>query len=185
MIVVDQETCMVEFARYFLTFASAESCGKCVPCRLGGQRLLEVLTRITNSEGTLEDLDEIERISKYMAEGSLCALGQLTPGPVMSSLRFFRDEYEAHVTEKYCEAGVCADMFTYEIDADNCTGCGLCMKACTVNAIIGEKKVVHVIDQSLCIQCGACYDACNLGAVLVKRKHELPMIETAQEEGVI
>ena len=177
MIVVDQETCMVEFARYFLTFASAESCGKCVPCRIGGQRLLEVLTRITNGEGKLEDLDEIERISEFMQEGSLCALGQLTPGPVMSSLRFFREEYEAHVNENYCEAGVCADMFTYVIDPDRCTGCGLCMKECTTEAIIGDKKVVHVIDQAKCIQCGACYDVCNLGAVLVKRKHELNVIE--------
>jgi len=179
MIVVDKDTCMVEFARYFLTFASAESCGKCVPCRIGGQRLLEVLTRITNGEGTLDDLDEIEEISKYMREGSLCALGQLTPGPVMASLRFFRDEYEAHIKEHYCEAGVCANMFTYEIDADRCTGCGLCMKACTTEAIIGEKKVVHVIDQSECIQCGACYDACNLGAILIKRKHEIIEVETA------
>ncbi len=179
MIVVDQDTCMVEFARYFLTFASAESCGKCVPCRIGGQRLLEVLTRITNGEGVLEDLEEIEFISKNMQEGSLCALGQLTPGPVMASLRFFRDEYEAHISENYCEAGVCADMFTYVIDADRCTGCGLCMKACATEAIIGDKKVVHVIDQSQCIQCGACYDACNLGAILVKRKHELIQVETA------
>ena len=151
MIVVDQDTCMVELARYFLTFASAESCGKCVPCRIGGQRLLEVLTRITNGEGSLKDLDEIEDISKYMKEGSLCALGQLTPGPVMASLRFFRDEYEAHITEGFCEAGVCADMFTYVIDEDRCSGCGLCLKACTSEAIIGEKKVVHVIDQSKCI----------------------------------
>jgi NADH-quinone oxidoreductase subunit F len=179
MIVVDQDTCMVEFARYFLTFASSESCGKCVPCRIGGQRLLEVLTRITNSEGTPEDLDEIETISEQMREGSLCALGQLTPGPVMSSLRFFREEYEAHVNEKFCQAGVCKGMFTYMIDPDPCTGCGLCLKACTTNAIIGEKKVVHVIDQALCIQCGACYDACNMGAVLVKRKHEIPLVETA------
>jgi len=179
MIVVDQDTCMVEFARYFLTFASAESCGKCVPCRIGGQRLLEVLTKITDGKGTLDDLEEIERISKYMQEGSLCALGQLTPGPVMASLRFFREEYEAHVTEKFCQAGVCGGMFDYEIDADRCTGCGLCVKACTTEAIIGEKKVVHVIDQSQCIQCGSCYDACNLGAILVKRKHELPVVETA------
>jgi NADH-quinone oxidoreductase subunit F len=179
MIVVDQDTCMVEFARYFLTFASAESCGKCVPCRIGGQRLLEVLTRITNGEGTLDDLDEIERISKYMREGSLCALGQLTPGPVMASLRFFREEYEAHVTEKFCQAGVCANMFTYEIDPERCTGCGLCLKACTSEAIIGEKKVVHVIDQAECIQCGACYEACNLGSIIVKRKHEIPVKETA------
>ena len=170
---------MVEFARYFLTFASAESCGKCVPCRIGGQRLLEVLTRITNGEGSPQDLDEIEEISKYMREGSLCALGQLTPGPVMASLRFFREEYEAHINENYCEAGVCADMFTYVIDPDRCTGCGLCTKACATEAIIGDKKVVHVIDQSKCIQCGACYDACNLGAILVKRKHEVLQVETA------
>lgn len=179
MIVVDQDTCMVEFARYFLTFASAESCGKCVPCRIGGQRLLEVLTRITNGEGGIEDLAEIEYISKFMQEGSLCALGQLTPGPVLASLRFFRDEYEAHINENFCEAGVCTDMFTYVIDADRCTGCGLCMKACTTEAIIGDKKVVHVIDQAQCIQCGACYDACNLGAILVKRKHEIIQIEMA------
>ncbi len=177
MIVVDQDTCMVEFARYFLTFASAESCGKCVPCRLGGQRLLEVLTRITDGEGVLDDLDEIEYISKYMQEGSLCALGQLTPGPVMASLRFFREEYEAHISENFCQAGVCAGMFTYEIDADPCTGCGLCLKACPTEAITGEKKEPHVIDQSTCIQCGACYDVCNFGAVLVKKKHELTVIE--------
>ena len=179
MIVVDQETCMVEFARYFLTFASAESCGKCVPCRIGGQRLLEVLIKITNGDGTLEDLDEIERISEFMQEGSLCALGQLTPGPVMTSLRFFREEYEAHITENFCEAGVCTDMFTYVIDAERCTGCMLCLKACTTEAIIGEKKVVHVIDQAKCIQCSACYDVCNMGAVLVKRKHELNVVEPA------
>lgn len=177
MIVVDQETCMVEFARYFLTFASAESCGKCVPCRIGGQRLLEVLTRITDGDGKLEDLDEIEWISAGMREGSLCALGQLTPGPVMASLRFFREEYEAHVNENYCEAGVCAGMFTYVIDPDPCTGCGLCLKACPTEAITGEKKEVHVIDQSMCIQCRACYDVCNFGAVLVKRKPELTEIE--------
>ena len=141
--------------------------------------MLEVLTRITNGEGVLEDLEEIEYISKYMQEGSLCALGQLTPGPVMASLRFFRDEYEAHIKENFCEAGVCADMFTYVIDEDRCTGCGLCLKACTTEAIIGDKKVVHVIDQSKCIQCGACYDACNLGAILVKRKHEVIQVETA------
>ncbi len=179
MIVVDQDTCMVELARYFLTFASAESCGKCVPCRIGGQRLLEVLTRITDGKGTLDDLDEIEDISKYMKEGSLCALGQLTPGPVMASLRFFREEYEAHITEGFCEAGVCAGMFTYEIDADPCTGCGLCLKACPTEAITGERKEPHVIDQSTCIQCGACYDVCNFGAVLVKRKHEVIQVETA------
>jgi NADH:ubiquinone oxidoreductase subunit F (NADH-binding) len=177
MIVVDQDTCMVEFARYFLTFASAESCGKCVPCRVGGQRLLEVLTRITQGEGTMADLDEIEYISANMREGSLCALGQLTPGPVMASLFFFREEYEAHIKDKFCPAGICAGMFTYEIDAELCPGCGLCIKACTSEAITGEKKQPHVIDQAKCLECGACYQACNLGAILVKRKHEIIPLE--------
>jgi len=180
MIVVDQDTCMVEFARYFLTFASAESCGKCVPCRVGGQRLLEVLTRITQGEGTPEDLDEIQYISNNMKEGSLCALGQLTPGPVMASLRFFREEYEAHIHEKFCPAGVCAGMYTYQIEAELCPGCGLCVKACTSDAIIGERKQPHIIDQAKCLQCGACYQACNLGAILVKHKHELIPLETVQ-----
>lgn len=179
MIVVDQDTCMVEFARYFLTFASAESCGKCVPCRVGGQRLLEVLTRITQGEGKLEDLDEIEYISNNMKEGSLCALGQLTPGPVMASLRFFREEYEAHINEKFCPAGICSGMFTYEIDEELCPGCGLCIKACSSDAITGERKQPHVIDQAKCMQCGACYEACNIGAILIKRKHEMIPLETA------
>mgnify|MGYP006284635619 CR=1 FL=1 len=179
MIVVDQDTCMVEFARYFLTFASAESCGKCVPCRIGGQRLLEVLTRITNGEGTPEDLEEIERISHSMEEGSLCALGQLTPGPVMASLNFFREEYEQHVNENFCQAGVCAGMFTYEVDPEQCVGCGLCTAPCPEDAILGEKKSPFVIDQAKCIQCGACYDACNLGAIHIKRKHEAKLVEPA------
>jgi len=167
MIVIDQDTCMVEFARYFLTFASAESCGKCVPCRIGGQRLLEVLTRIAEGNGRMEDLDEIEYISNNMQQASLCALGQLTPGPVMASLRFFREEYEAHVKDHFCQAGVCKGMFQYEIDEVKCPGCGLCLKACTSNAISGEKKQPHVINQVNCIQCGACYDVCNLGAIHV------------------
>ncbi|MBU0512232.1 MAG: NADH-quinone oxidoreductase subunit NuoF [Chloroflexi bacterium] len=165
MIVVDQDTCMVELARYFLTFASAESCGKCVPCRIGGQRLLEILLRITGGQGKMEDLDEIEYISDNMREGSLCALGQLTPGPVMASLRFFREEYESHIKENFCPAGVCQGMFTYEIDEINCPGCGLCLKACPQEAISGEKKQPHVIDQSICIQCGACYQVCKLGVI--------------------
>lgn len=165
MIVVDEDTCMVEFAKYFLTFASAESCGKCVPCRLGGQRMLESLTRISEGQGQPGDIDEIEYIARNMKEASLCALGQLTPGPVMSALRFFRDEYQAHIEDKFCPAGVCKGMFSYEIDAVKCPGCGLCLKACPVEAISGEKKQPHIIHQETCIQCGACYQVCNLGAI--------------------
>lgn len=165
MIVVDQDTCMVEFAKYFLTFASAESCGKCIPCRLGGQRLLEVLTCIAEGNGQPGDLDEIEYISAMMQQASLCALGQLTPGPVMSALRFFRDEYQAHIHDKFCPAGVCKGMFLYEIDKVSCPGCGLCLKACPIEAISGEKKQPHIINQETCTQCGACYQACNLGAI--------------------
>ncbi|MBN1305985.1 MAG: NADH-quinone oxidoreductase subunit NuoF [Anaerolineales bacterium] len=176
MIVVDQDTCMVEFARYFLTFASAESCGKCVPCRLGGQRLLEILTRITQGGGTLDDLEEIQYISENMRAASLCALGQLTPGPVMASLRFFREEYEAHIVDKYCPAGVCKGLYSYEILEIQCRGCGLCIKSCPSGAITGSKKEPHVIDQRKCIQCGACYDVCNLEAITV-----IPKLETIEE----
>jgi len=165
MIVVDQDTCMVEFALYFLTFASAESCGKCVPCRIGGQRLLETLTRIVEGQGQMEDLETIEYISTQMQQASLCALGQLTPGPVMAALRFFRDEFEMHVKERFCPAGVCKGMFQYEIDEVSCPGCGLCLKVCPSDAISGEKKKPHVIHQEKCIQCGACYEVCNLGAI--------------------
>mgnify|MGYP000129693878 CR=1 FL=1 len=179
MIVVDQDTCMVEFARYFLTFASAESCGKCVPCRIGGQRLLEVLTRIAEGKGRPEDLNEIEYISTQMQQASLCALGQLTPGPVMASLRFFREEYEAHIRDHFCQAGVCKGMFQYEIDEVKCPGCGLCLKACTSNAIIGEKKQPHVINQVNCIQCGACYEVCNLGAIHISPR-VVPLVEVEE-----
>ncbi|MBM3150767.1 MAG: NADH-quinone oxidoreductase subunit NuoF [Chloroflexi bacterium] len=172
MIVVDQDTCMVEFARYFLTFASAESCGKCVPCRIGGQRLLEALTRIAAGQGRMEDLAEIEYISQNMKEASICALGQLTPGPVMASLRFFRQEYEAHIREQFCPSGVCQGLFSLEINAVECPGCGLCLKACPEDAIHGEKKQPHIIDQLKCIQCGACYDVCNLGAIHPVHKTE-------------
>ncbi len=168
MIVVDESTCMVEFAKYFLTFATAESCGKCVPCRIGGQRLLEVLTRITAGAGTPRDLDEIERISRNMREASLCALGQLTPGPVMSALRFFRAEYEAHVYEKFCPAGVCKGLYELHISEEKCAGCGLCRKACPQQAISGDRKQPHVIDQLKCIQCGACVEACNLDAIVAQ-----------------
>jgi NADH-quinone oxidoreductase subunit F len=168
MIVVDEGTCMVEFARYFLTFASAESCGKCVPCRIGGQRLLEVLKRITEGQGTPEDLDEIAYISRNMREGSLCALGQLTPGPVMAALRFFREEYEAHIFDKKCPAKVCKGLITYSVTADKCEGCMVCLRNCTSGAISGSKRQPHVIDIERCSRCGICATVCKFDAILVE-----------------
>jgi NADH:ubiquinone oxidoreductase subunit F (NADH-binding) len=168
MIVVDEDTCMVEFARYFLTFASAESCGKCVPCRIGGQRLLEALTRITEGKGTPQDLDEIFYISNNMREASLCALGQLTPGPVMASLRFFREEFEAHIYEKKCLAKVCKGLITYTIDAEKCEGCLVCLRNCTTGAISGSKREPHVIDIERCTRCGICATVCKFDAVMVE-----------------
>ena len=166
MIVVDDDTCMVEFAKYFLTFASAESCGKCVPCRMGGKRLLEILTRITEGEGTRDDLGLIEEISRNMKEASLCALGQLTPGPVMASLRFFRDEFVAHIEDKHCPARVCRELIHYEI-LDYCTGCMICARNCPVEAISGERRQLHVIDNQTCIRCGICLQVCKFNAVNV------------------
>ncbi len=168
MIVVDEDTCMVEFAKYFLTFASAESCGKCVPCRIGGRRLLEILTRISNGEGKPEDLDEIEYISRNMKEASLCALGQLTPGPVMASLRFFRAEYEAHIYDKKCPAKVCKGLITYSIIPEKCTGCMVCARNCPSGAITGEKGKVHVIDPEICERCGICVEVCKFDAIMVE-----------------
>ncbi len=168
MIVVDEDTCMVEFARYFLTFASAESCGKCVPCRIGGQRLLEALTRITEGKGTPEDLDEIVYISNNMREASLCALGQLTPGPVIASLRFFQEEFAAHVYDKRCPAKVCKGLITYTIIADKCEGCMVCMRNCSSNAISGSKRQPHVIDIERCSRCGICATVCKFDAVMVE-----------------
>ncbi len=168
MIVVDEDTCMVEFAKYFLTFASAESCGKCVPCRLGGKRLLEILTRIGKGEGKPEDLDEIEYISRNMKEASLCALGQLTPGPVMASLHIFRSEYETHIYEKKCPAKVCKGLITYSIIAENCTGCMVCKRNCPAGAISGEKREVHSIDPTICERCGICIEVCKFDAIMVE-----------------
>ena len=168
MIVVDEDTCMVEFAHYFLTFASAESCGKCVPCRIGGQRLLEALTRITEGNGTPLDLDEIDYISNNMKEASLCALGQLTPGPVLASLRFFREEFEAHIYEKRCPAKVCKGLITYSIIAEKCEGCMVCIRNCSTDAISGSKRQPHVIDVERCSRCGICATVCKFDAVRVE-----------------
>jgi NADH:ubiquinone oxidoreductase subunit F (NADH-binding)/Pyruvate/2-oxoacid:ferredoxin oxidoreductase delta subunit len=168
MIVVDEDTCMVEFARYFLTFASAESCGKCVPCRLGGQRLLETLNRIIDGQGIPEDLEIIEYISRNMREASLCALGQLTPGPVMSALDFFKEEFETHIYEKRCPSKVCKGLITFSVIAEKCEGCLVCMRNCPSEAISGSKRQPHVIDVERCSRCGICVTVCKFDAILVE-----------------
>lgn len=160
MIVMDEETCMVDVARYFLNFTQEESCGKCVPCRVGTKQLVEILTRITQGKGEERDIKKLEDLSKTIKSGSLCGLGQTAPNPVLTTIRYFMNEYEAHIEEKSCPALVCKDLIIYHIEPEKCVGCLLCLKNCPVEAISGERKKVHVIDQDLCIKCGACLDVC-------------------------
>lgn len=166
MIVVDEDTCMVEFTKYFLTFATAESCGKCVPCRMGGRRMLELLTKITDGRGEMKDIDEIETIAAAMAAGSLCSLGQLTPGPVLSTLRYFRDEFIAHVQEHRCPSKQCAALVQYYVDPVACKGCGICARNCPTDAIAGGRRMIHIIDQDKCVKCGTCLEVCPFNSIL-------------------
>jgi len=168
MIVMDENTCMVDVARYFLYFLQDESCGKCVPCREGIKRMLEIVTDITAGQGKEEDLQLLQELAEMVKDFSLCALGGTAPNPVLSTLRYFRDEYEAHVRDKKCPAGICKNLIEYFILEDKCTGCGACLKLCPQQAIQGEPKKLHIIDSAKCIRCGTCLDACPFEAIIVE-----------------
>ena len=168
LIVMDEDNCMVDIAKFFLEFTVDESCGKCTPCRVGTKRMLEILEKITKGNGTLEDLDKLEKLCYYIKDNALCGLGQTAPNPVLSTLRYFKDEYIAHVVDKKCPAGVCKSLLSYEIDASKCKGCTLCARVCPAGAISGEVKNPHTIDKNKCVKCGACMEKCRFGAILKK-----------------
>ena len=172
LIVMDEDSCMVDIAKFFLEFTVDESCGKCTPCRIGTKRLLEMLDNITKGKATLEDLDKMEALCYYIKKNALCGLGQTAPNPVLSTLRYFRDEYVAHIVDKKCPAGVCKELLTYSITADKCFGCGMCAKSCPAGAIYktdytapGKKLPALAIDTDKCVKCGACMGTCKFKAI--------------------
>jgi NADH-quinone oxidoreductase subunit F len=168
MVVMDERTCMVDVAKYFLGFLQDESCGKCLPCRVGIDRMLEIVTDITEGRGSPEQMVLLEDLAETVSETSLCALGKTAPNPVISTLRYFRDEYEAHINDKRCPAGVCRELIEYWIDDEKCTGCGACLRACPHGAVEGEKKAARKIDASTCVKCGICHDECKFDAVVIR-----------------
>ncbi|MDA3910495.1 MAG: NADH-quinone oxidoreductase subunit NuoF [Bacteroidales bacterium] len=165
LVVMDETTCMVDMARFFLDFTEKESCGKCTFCRVGTKRMLEILTRITKGDGKEGDIEKLEELAYQVKENSLCGVGQTAPNPVLTTIKYFKDEYEAHIRDKKCPAKVCTELITYVVDDEKCTGCTVCAKNCPVDAISGERKQLHHIDQDVCIQCGVCYTKCNFDAI--------------------
>jgi NADH-quinone oxidoreductase subunit F len=165
LIVMDDSNCMPDIARFFLTFTQDESCGKCTPCREGTKRMLEIMERITTGRGEERDYERLERLGKVASRGALCGLGQTSPNPVLSTLRHFKDEYEAHIKDGRCPAHKCAALVHYEIDAEKCVGCGLCRRNCPVSCISGEPRQPHAIDDTACVRCGACFEICRFDSV--------------------
>ncbi|HBY20434.1 MAG TPA: NADH-quinone oxidoreductase subunit F, partial [Clostridiales bacterium] len=168
IIVLDEDACMVDIAKFFLEFIVDESCGKCTPCRIGNKRLYEILEKITQGKGTEEDLDRLTTLGNSIIAGSLCGLGKSSPNPILSTIRYFKDEYLAHVRDKKCPAHVCKDLKQYIILEDKCVGCTACARNCPTNCIAGEVKKTHVIDQDRCIKCGTCYAKCKFGAIEIR-----------------
>jgi NADH-quinone oxidoreductase subunit F len=169
MVVMDEDTCMVEIARFFLEFTQHESCGKCTFCRVGTKRMLEILERITRGDGEKNDIERLEQLAHGVKSGALCGLGQTAPNPVLTTLKYFREEYEAHILERRCPGGQCKNLITYRIIAKKCVGCGVCLRNCPVNAISGKKKELHSINQDICTKCGICMDSCKFDAVEIER----------------
>ena len=166
MIIMSDHDCMVNLARFYMDFIVEESCGRCVPCRIGNKRMLEILTEITEGRGKIEDLRELKTLAETIMDTSLCGLGQTAPNPVLSTLKYFMDEYEAHIIDHRCPAGTCQHLLRYEIIPEKCIGCTSCARGCPVNCISGSVKQVHIIDQTKCIKCGACLTRCKFNAVV-------------------